>query len=148
MDESELWQEIYAAFEFHRKKGEPDAQSALNRIVRRCLRFKVRPLITPVAFVAFRTVLAPEAVYQLKLAHGEASPFLPGGEIIVLSCMHGRFVVDGNNRVNRWRLNGSREPLAAIVLEARISGFLEDPVAAARHHWGPEQRIGTAGIAH
>jgi hypothetical protein len=62
--------------------------------------------------------------------------------------MHGRFVVDGNNRVNRWRLNGSREPLAAIVLEARISGFLEDPVAAARHHRGPEQRIGTAGIAH
>jgi hypothetical protein len=147
MDESELWQEIYAAFEFHRKKGEPDAQSALNRIVRRCLRFKVRPLITPVAFVAFRTVLAPEAVYQLKLAHGEASPFLPGGEIIVLSCMHGQFVVDGNNRVNRWRLNGSREPLSAIVLEARISGILEDRVIATWHHRDSEQRIGTAGIA-
>lgn len=64
-------------------------------------------------------VWATELFREVEPKHAGADPKRDGGVIIVVECRGRKLLVDGNNRVNRWLKEGSRDSHRVLVIECR-----------------------------
>ena len=123
MTETELWQCIYRAFEAHRRAGELNAQTALNRIAAKCIARREGAPVTrsfdPSTSRAREEYLSPGELRRLESFHERASPLRDVEPIVVLVYEGRHIVIDGNNRVNKWRHEKASRPRRAIVIEPK-----------------------------
>ena len=127
MTEAELWQQIYAAFEAHRRMpGDCDAQTALNRIAAKCIaKHEDAPVIRsfdPTSCTAREESMSTEELRRLETFHERALPLRDVEPIVVLIYAGRRIVIDGNTRVNKWCAEGGSRPRRAIVIEPKVPG--------------------------
>jgi hypothetical protein len=123
MTEDALWRVIYQAFAAHRRPGEPDSQTALNRIAAKCIAKRQDTPVTesfdPPNCRAREETLSVEELGLLETYHGRANPVWNVEPIIVLGYHDRRIVIDGNTRVNKWRAEGGSRARRAIVIEPK-----------------------------
>ena len=119
---SDAGRRIYSQFEFHRKATDCDAQAALDRIARNCLGLTYSRSFNPYNCGASEEELADATLANLVVYHDRDTGYPSSEPIVVLKWNERRFVIEGNNRVNRWRKSGYSEPFPAIVVTPHIPG--------------------------
>ena len=119
--DSGLWHQVHAAFEFHRKKADPNAQAAMDRVAAKCIGSS-----TPVSFNATNCLLREEllssvSLHELTLYHKRGTPYHRKAPIVVLLHKGKKIVIDGNTRVNAWIAHGDKGPFSAIIVEPKTN---------------------------
>jgi hypothetical protein len=117
-----LWQRIHAAFEGHRKRTDPTAQAALERIAEKCLGLPGRQSFNASNCLVREVELLPQELSDLRVYHSRDRPARDGGDIVLIRYQGCLVVLDGNNRVNRWRTQSVPGPFKAIVIEPSGDG--------------------------
>lgn len=121
---SDLWGEVYSAFEFHRRgpdhPPDPSAQAALNRIAAKCLKREGAQSYDPSNCDIHREILTYQQLTELRRHHARKNPARDCEPIVVIHFAGERWVVEGNNRVNKWLVDGSARPRSAIVITPRL----------------------------
>jgi hypothetical protein len=112
-----LWNEALSAFEGHRiPRIDVSAQAALNRIAAKCLGISFDSTNCDIR----EETLDLAALGRLIVFHDRASPKRDEEPIIILSFDEDdRYVIDGANRVNKWRTAGEPQSRRAIVIEPK-----------------------------
>ena len=116
-----LWQRILAVFEAHRQPTDSDAQAALNRIAMKCLGLDKPSAFDPDTCTVSLEILEPSDLRSLKTFHRRDRPAREVEPIVVLESDGKRYVVDGNNRVNKWSAQHENVSRSAIVLKLRAA---------------------------
>lgn len=111
-----LWDRVYAALEGHRLRGDATAQAALDRIAAKVLGLTERLSFNPSTCSVREEALSMEILRSLHVYHEQARPQANHDTIVVIDWNGRRVVVDGNNRVNRWRREGNVGRRSAIVI--------------------------------
>jgi hypothetical protein len=112
----DLWQIVYARLEHPRKAKDHSANAVLNRLVNE--RFPSGPPLE----LNQTTCSIGEHEYSTRELeaferwHKRDTPASDAGSIVVAQCRGRSFVIDGNNRVNRWIRENSRDLHRAIVI--------------------------------
>lgn len=112
---SELWQRVYAAFERHSHK-DPSTHAGLERIAKKCLGLAETKPFNPTNCAIRSERLLAEQLVPLVRYHARMNPRRDGGAIVVLEYQGHAFVIDGNNRVNKWVADKQPGPFEAIVI--------------------------------
>jgi hypothetical protein len=116
-DSPELWRRVHAAFEGH-SRNDPSTQAGLERIAKKCLGLTERRPFNQTNCTIRAEVFHPEQLASLVRYHDRTKPQREGQAIVVLEYQGRRFVIDGNNRVNKWVAEKRLEPFEAIVIAA------------------------------
>ena len=113
-DTDALWERVRAAFGYHQIKGiDKTPQAALNRIAAKCIHVSFDPSNCTV----HEEFLSLDDLRQLKRYHDKDRPLREDDPIVVLVYQGQRFVIDGNQRVNKWLKEGSTERRSALIIE-------------------------------
>ena len=99
---------------FHPQGPDPDAQFALDRVVKDCLRFKKVHRIDSSTCEIRDEHLDFDDLKALIRYHEGKEPQRDQEPIIVLESANRRWLIDGHNRVNKWLANEAREERRAI----------------------------------
>ena len=118
-EDIELWKRIQAAFEAHCGPGDRHAQDALERVAAKCLHSPQRQALNASNCDVWEENLSSESLAELQVYHSRALPLRSNGPIVVLLYQGHRVVIDGNNRVNAWRVQQAPGPFDAIMIEPR-----------------------------
>lgn len=122
--DDDLWEQVYATFEAHRLRTDPDAQAALNRIAAKCLGLSEVRSFDPSNCRVRRELLRQEALRTLKRYHQRKEPLRDYEPIVVIEWRGRSWVVDGNTRVNKWIADGAPQPRSAIIITPETDGCL------------------------
>ena len=118
-----LWKQVYAAFKAHQI---PDVdrtpQMAMDRITAKCIG------LSSDCWVSFsqdncnvyEVVLSLDDLKKLTCYHTRSIPLINGDPIILLLYGGDRYVIDGNNRVNKWVKEEDPTPRRALFLKSKI----------------------------
>jgi hypothetical protein len=117
--DAELWAEVHRQFAYHRKKHDPDAQSAMDRVAMKCLGASKRRSFNPTNCTISETTLTSAQLAELLIYHTRSNPRRMDGPIVVLRIDGRSLAIDGNSRANAWKAGQYAGPFTAIVVEPR-----------------------------
>lgn len=109
----QLWALAYSTLT---PKAGHTPERTLNRLVNE--RFPGMPVLDiQSATCTIREELWPlEKLGTLELRHSDGKPRRDGGAIIAAECREHILLVDGNNRVNYWRVNQVQGPHRVVII--------------------------------
>ena len=116
-DSEQIWRCIHAQFEFHRQPTDHDAQTAMDRIARKCLGLAERRSFDPTTCSVSEGAISKEALGELVVYHAKLHGYPSIKPIVVLTWSDRNVVIEGNKRVNRWRAANDNGPFPAIFVE-------------------------------
>lgn len=111
-----LWALIHVAFEAHRQHTDPDAHTAFERIAQKCLFLPKRQHFNSNNCAIRLDSSSADDISELRVFHNRADPKGDKAPIVIIEVGLDRVVIDGNNRVNLWKSQGTRGPFEAIVV--------------------------------
>ena len=115
-DENHVWIQIHVAFEGHRLRADPDAQTAFERVAQKCLFLPERQAFNSDNCTAVEETLNSEDLNDLRVFHDRCEPKGDLAPVVIIEDGSNRVVIDGNNRVNLWRETGVPGPFEAIIV--------------------------------
>ena len=115
-DSESLWRCIHAQFAFHRKSTDPDAQAAMDRVAKKCLRLPAAPSFNSANCTVREVPFSREDLAELEVYHPRVNGYPSSDPIVVLIWGVRKVVIEGNTRVNRWRAGSGSPPFPAILV--------------------------------
>ena len=118
---SDLWKRIEAIFEWH-QKPEKDTSSiqALNRLAQEQVQSHDLPPLAPLTDKTSFSVLAASwpinELAKLPRRHARTKPAYDAGPVVVLQ-HYGYWLLDGNNRINKWISENSTIPHEVLIVK-------------------------------
>ena len=116
INDSDIWALIHVAFEGHRQRTDPDAQTAFERVAQKCLFLTERRAFNRDNCTVATATLSPADLKELRVFHPRTDPKGDLAPIVIIEDGDNRVVIDGNNRVNVWRESGQPGPFEAIIV--------------------------------
>ena len=123
-DVNVLWTQVHGAFKAHQiAPTDRTPQIAMNRIAAKCIGLSLIPdcgeFFSQDNCDVYEEVLSLDDLKRLKRYHTRANPLLNGDPIIVLLYGEDRYVIDGNNRVNKWVNDEDPTPRRALIVKTK-----------------------------
>jgi hypothetical protein len=112
----DLWRLVYSSLEHHRKAKDPSAHAVLNRLVNERFPSGPRLELNDTTCAIGEHEYSTRELEGFERWHKRDTPASDGGSIVVAQCRGRNLVIDGNNRVNRWIRESSRDLHHAIVI--------------------------------
>lgn len=114
-----LWTIVYESFSYHQQASDPDPQSALDRIAKKCLRLSERKSFNPTSCTITELKLSKRDLKDILVYHDRDVPIKMHGPIVLLSYDDKLYAIEGNTRTNAWRNGKYNGPFSAILLKSR-----------------------------
>jgi|GEM_PF-1982489 len=138
MDET-VWQIIDQLLAFHQRPGRDFTPiDALNRLFARHVRhqrLRGMPRLDRSTCVATLESWTVEDLKRLVRWHGRARPRFESYPIVVVRCGDRFFVLDGNNRTNKWIAEKRNGYCDVIVIRPMVVAAATDPTIAWTKWW-------------